>query len=585
MTKSKILFLLILFIGLFLRLYGNNWDQGWHLHPDERFLTMVGIDVKIPPSFSEYLDTYTSSFNPANKGHAFYVYGTLPVLINKFIAQQLYSDTYDQFNLLGRVLSGLADFFIIIIIFKLVNLVEKKCKLHHSIKYFSSFFYAIAVLPIQLSHFFIVDTFLNLFVWASFYFAVKLVVGSYNAKRESFKRYTLHFIRYTCLSGIFLGFAFACKISAIYFAPLIGMFVFFGLVRVFPLDIRREQRSLFPTVLNYFFGMTIFLLCCYFAVRIGSPYYFETGTIFNPQLSKLFIGNIQTLKSYDNPAILFPPAIQWFSKSYNFSVKNIIIFGVGPAYFLFAVVGFFLLLKQMKHKLLILVLFWVVGFTFYQSIQFAKTMRYLIFIYPFLAIFAAVGLSFILASLKKNQNRFSYLSISSFAYLAILVWPLAFMSIYTKDHSRVSASKWIYEKVSYGSTILTEYWDDPLPLMVRDPRTRNYMGKEVHIFDPDSNDKWSIINEQLGSADYYIMSSNRGWGSIKEESRRYPIASTFYKKMFEGTNGFTLAKEFKSYPSLRYLGIPIDFPDQWAEEAFTVYDHPQVLIFKKNKIQ
>lgn len=165
--------------------------------------------------------------------------------------------------------------------------------------------------------------------------------------------------------------------------------------------------------------------------------------------------------------------------------------------------------------------------------------------------------------------------------MSVLVWPVAFMSIYTKDHSRVVASRWIYDTVQSESTILSEYWDDPLPLTVQDPRTRNYVGKEVHIFDPDTKEKWQIINDQLKSADYYIMSSNRGWGSIPKTPERYPIASKFYQNMFEGKNGFSLIKEFSSYPSLRYLGIPIDFPDQWAEESFTVYDHPLVKIFKK----
>jgi len=596
MTKSKILFLLILFIGVFLRLYGNNWDQGWHLHPDERFLTMVGNDVKIPSSFSEYLNTPTSSFNPGNKGHAFYVYGTLPLLINKVLAQQVYSDTYDQFNLLGRVLSGLADFFVIIILYKLIELVEKKLKLNTSIKYLSSFLYAIAVLPIQLSHFFTVDTFLNLFVWASFYFAVKLVVYTGNTsyshsgeKRSDDSRIDsgqarMTQIYYVCLSGLFFGLALACKISALYFAPLIGIFVFFGLAQ----NITAFSMSLLKLkIIDWipaFAGMTIFFLFCYLAVRIGSPYYFETNTILNPQLSAVFINNIQTLKSFDNPAALFPPANQWIHASPFLSITNLIFFGVGPVYFLFAVIGFLLLLNHRKPKLLLFVLFWVMGFTFYQSIQFAKTMRYLIFIYPFLSIFAAVGLSYVLNLFKKLSTFSSYM-LHATCYICILVWPLAFMSIYTMDHSRVTASKWMYRTIPQGSTILTEYWDDPLPLMVQDPRTRNYIGREVHIFDPDTKEKWQVINEQLNTADYYIMSSNRGWGSVPTTPERYPVASQFYKKMLEKKGNYTLIQEFSSYPSLRYLGIPLDFPDQWAEEAFTVYDHPQVLIFKKNKTQ
>ena len=32
---------LVLILAFVLRIYGLNWDQGNHLHPDERFLTMV----------------------------------------------------------------------------------------------------------------------------------------------------------------------------------------------------------------------------------------------------------------------------------------------------------------------------------------------------------------------------------------------------------------------------------------------------------------------------------------------------------------------------------------------------------------
>jgi hypothetical protein len=155
------------------------------------------------------------------------------------------------------------------------------------------------------------------------------------------------------------------------------------------------------------------------------------------------------------------------------------------------------------------------------------------------------------------------------------------MSIYTVDQSRVTASHWIYEEIPSRSVILTEYWDDPLPLMVQDPGTRNYRGQEVHIFDADTKEKWVTINDQLSRGDYYIMSSNRAWGSIGEVPKIYPDTAEFYKHMFQNKRGYTLIKKFTSYPSLRYLGIPLDFPDQWAEEAFTVYDHPEVLIFKK----
>ena len=51
-TKKReswlILFALILVIagGAYFRFVGINWDDNYHLHPDERFLTMVETSLK-----------------------------------------------------------------------------------------------------------------------------------------------------------------------------------------------------------------------------------------------------------------------------------------------------------------------------------------------------------------------------------------------------------------------------------------------------------------------------------------------------------------------------------------------------------
>jgi YYY domain-containing protein len=51
----------------------------------------------------------------------------------------------------------------------------------------------------------------------------------------------------------------------------------------------------------------------------------------------------------------------------------------------------------------------------------------------------------------------------------------------------------------------------------------------------------------------------------------------YYRALFDGRLGFELAADFSSYPSLG----PLKFPDDRAEEVFTVYDHPRVLLFRK----
>src|SRR5687767_7450746 len=56
----------ILLIALALRTTNVNWDESQHLHPDERFLSMVTSDISFPDSVGEYFDSANSPLNPYN---------------------------------------------------------------------------------------------------------------------------------------------------------------------------------------------------------------------------------------------------------------------------------------------------------------------------------------------------------------------------------------------------------------------------------------------------------------------------------------------------------------------------------------
>ncbi len=45
---ASILLALILLLGAYFRLTGVEWDDNTHLHPDERFLTMVETALSLP---------------------------------------------------------------------------------------------------------------------------------------------------------------------------------------------------------------------------------------------------------------------------------------------------------------------------------------------------------------------------------------------------------------------------------------------------------------------------------------------------------------------------------------------------------
>ena len=52
----------VLLLAAALRLVGIGWDRQTHMHPDERFLTMVETSVSIPQSIGQYFDTANSPY-------------------------------------------------------------------------------------------------------------------------------------------------------------------------------------------------------------------------------------------------------------------------------------------------------------------------------------------------------------------------------------------------------------------------------------------------------------------------------------------------------------------------------------------
>ena len=563
LTNLYILFTIIIF-AFILRIYGINWDQNQHLHPDERFLTMVTLAMSWPSNFLAYLIPKISTLNPYNIGYNFFVYGTLHLYLVKAFAGFIRFESFDYNNitLVGRLISALLDTFCVLLVYKI-----SKNIFNNKVGMLAGFIYSISVLPIQLSHFFAVDTFLNFFLLLTFYLLIKLSQNK-------------NIILYSILSGITFGFAIACKISALLFFPII----------ILPFCYLLLQKHKFNKL---FYCFIILLLCSYLSLRISNPSIFKSANLIQPLPNPQFISNLRQLKSFDSPKNLYPPGVQWLNtQPLIFPLKNIILWGLGLPLGFLALASvthsLFVSLKIiMQYKSItlseafhLLILVWVLLLFFYQGVQFSKTMRYFLPIYPFLAILIANFLYYCIRTLKHRiKNNYTLLLLYSLTLILSLVWPLSFLAIYSRPHSRVSASQWIYKNIPAGSTLSCEHWDDCLPVPLPNNFQQQYKIVTLELFNPDTTEKWNKINSQLQNIDYIIMSSNRLWGSIPGVPEKYPLTSKFYNELFAEKLGYVKIAEFTSYPTIPLVKMQV--PDGKAEEAFTVYDHPKVLVFKK----
>lgn len=195
------LFVLVLLVAACFRLVGLNWDQSQHLHPDERFMTMVETGMSPVTSISDYFNTDSSTLNPHNVGYGFYVYGDLPILIVRYIADWMTSVSvyaaqnvhavggpdsllghfyawlsqtpnwagYDQVTLVGRAFSAFADLGTIFLLYLIAARIYGR-----KVALLAAAFASVAVMEIQQSHFFTVDNFANFFMFLTTYFAVEI---------------------------------------------------------------------------------------------------------------------------------------------------------------------------------------------------------------------------------------------------------------------------------------------------------------------------------------------------------------------------------------------------------------------------
>ena len=535
----------IIILAALFRLYGINWDQGNHLHPDERFLTMVTNDLTWPRSILEYFETNTSGLNPHNKNYSFYVYGTWPIILTKAIAQLFSMDSYDKLNIVGRVLSALFDMVTLLVVMatSLAITKQKRAAL------FAGLFYAMLVLPIQLSHFYTVDSFATTCVVLALYFLVTKQFGARLA--------------------IFTGLAISAKISSVL------LLIPIALAYLLVFEWKGRTTTVWKHRLHIVFEASAVLLLIAITIRISYPYLFDGMLMLNPKV----LANWRELTSFDGPLTHFPPALQWIKTSPFFLLINTALFGLGLFQTLFFIIALFPFISALFHqklpKLTQLLLWWILLVTVYQSTRFAKPLRYLFVIYPSIAIVAGIGMHIVFEKWRRTRlSRFLPYSII-LLILLLSIWPISFMSIYAYPHTRVLASKWIYKEIPKTATLAWEHWDDPLPLLIDNHNGNEYKTIQLGMYNPDTKEKWKTLSDQLSQTDYLILSSNRVYGGLGHSKERYPQTNHYYQLLFSNKLGFEKIAEFTSCPTL--FGFQII--DDNAEESFTVYDHPKVTIY------
>ncbi len=524
----RALLVLLAALALILRVIGLDFDQNHFFHPDERAIGDAILKL---------------SWRPLQLNPHFFAYGSLPFYLTRafssflsWVTGRAWFVSYDGLIHVGRFLSAVAGALTV----ALVAAVGRRL---YGFKtgLLAGLLLALAVLHVQTSHFASTDVTLTLFV------LLALAASGRLARRGR--------LRDALLAGALTGLAVATKASA---APLVLPFA----VAVF-LACRAERAWGRGTLLLAAGGAAAFA-----AFFLGEPYalldFHEFWRSLSEQAS--MVRNAGTLP-YTNQYVGVP--------NFLYEGKEIVLWGLGPllgTVALWASARRIALFRRLSDVEWVLASFFVPFILLTCTFE-VKFPRYLLPVYPLLALWAAAWLNE-----RAERGRAGRL-LRAAVIAGTAVWVLAFVSIYTRPHSFVTASHWFHDTVPEGARILEEDWDEGFPFSFPGQLAERYKIVMFGFYEPDSPEKMTKLAKELARADWVVLQTKRLYGAVTRAPEKFPFTNRAFRLLFSGDLGFTLVRDTASRPSL--FGIQV--PDELADESFSVYDHPKVLFFENTK--
>lgn len=591
-------------LGLTLRLYGLDWDQGNSFHPDERQILFHVTALAWPNSIAQFLDPVNSPLNPH-----FFAYGSFPLYLLALLSSTLTRffptlGTFAHLALIGRVLSAIFDSGTILLTgwlgLRLTKDTTARQRYGWSVALLAATLVAFTPLQLQLSHFYAVDTMLLFFVMLTLLACVSLVDTDAP-------------VRWSLVAGLGYGLALATKFSA---APLV-------LPLLVAILLRWQRRNLF-SALGPFFGS---LATTALVFLVAMPYALLDLRNFRQQVAEQ--GDLAR-------GLLDLPYVRQFASTtpYLYEAQNMLLWGMGVLLGLAALAGFAWLLWRLWRReatLWLVVLAWVIPYSIIVGGFYVKFMRYMLPIYPFLTLMAAALLVAFASSTQIRRSAspepvsrrgedgaalslpprlfksriagavgLSTLSSASLSRViartaivlvlaGTLFQGLALLNVYSQPNTRVQASRWLYSHLRPGSVLIYEQWDDPLPVPVDGnnpasflqamyPDNNGQLQTGLDLYGDDTRQKAQQLASLLPTIDAITMATDRLDKSIPRLPSRYPLTIHYYQLLFSGQLGFHLAAQFENHPHL--FGVTLN--DSSADESYSVFDHPTVRVFVRD---
>ena len=558
----------LVLLALVVRLYGIDWDDGHLLHQDERAMLrhVEGLGLPSLSRLGVLLNAEESPWNPR-----WFPYGSLPLYLLKgvqFLATPIWDLDVVDLRIPGRALSAAAGVLTVLALYLLARDLSGR-----RVAFLATVLTALAVIHIQASHFYTVESLQTLFTVLFLWCLVRLVLRGERL--------------FSILAGVLIALALATKVSS---APLALPFVLAHLhYPLTPGQSAWSSRTRRLAVALGVGGVTLLLVQPY-AILDWHRFWAHVAEerdmvlrISDYPFTRQFIGTLP----------------------YVYHVRQIALFGLGLPVGALVWAGLLFAIYRAATRpepAYLLVVAWAAAYLLIIGALPVKFLRYLLPVTPLLLLFAA---QLLIAALDWSRARRPVLAYWVRAVIAITVaatalYAFAYLHIYSLPHPAVRAATWIESlNLSPSDVVLREHWNETLPGL------EPYVVHELPMYDPDRAEKTELLVDLLAEARLLVISSSRLYGTIPRLPERYPLSSRFYGKLFQGELGYELVRVEASEPTLAGVvlqsdlfsraGLPV--PEVlvkarserfavgmgYADESFRVNDHPTVLVFQNTE--
>ena len=600
---SIIVFIVLAILLIYTRFVNLGWSLPYPMHPDERNMVTAILQF-------DCMNGEEDCFHPH-----FFAYGQFPLYLAYFITLGFHffdgdidtSVSFEEAAIALRLISAASSVImsvLLLLIFR--SLLPRKHQ--NRLLYLVPAALLIIFTPafIQFAHYGTTESLLMVIGTALLYLSI-----------ERFQE-RIRLAKYCIISAVLCGVGLASKISALPFLVIpaitvIATLPYYVTPKEFSTHLVANIRSLLLLILS---GVTIAVITVIIAVVL-SPYNLIELQDFLSSMDYESAVGFGTYKAfYTRQFEMTTPVV--------FQLSHVLPFVFGLPVFVLSLAGFFVLSWKRREYNFLRVIFLLLFIP--QAVVYAKWTRFVSPAFPVLLLFGMVFAYQLFAIIEKKRWGASRVRMGvAGLLLGFAMLPgIALLRVYIAPDVRYQASEWMFENIEDGAYILAEtanVIDLPIVPPGETIPAKNFTAISFDSYNVD-NDYFlqQEFQNHIEQADYIIVPTRRvfanhtcewpdtqAWSNQKALitipqyiplpdplnpkdircewlEQEYPILNEYYRDLFSGELGFEPVAEFSSYPAIELFGVTlISFPDERAEETWTVFDHPVVRIYKRVK--